>query len=58
MASDTAKAFQSGFANGSLQKVASVYYPYSMPYEHFDIFYCRGLRQSLKEIWPRVKNWD
>ena len=42
----------------SVQKVASVYHPYSMPYEHFDVFYCRGLRQPLKEIWPYVKNWD
>ena len=42
----------------SVQKVASVYHPYSMPYEHFDVFYCRGLKQPLKEIWPRVKNWD
>ena len=42
----------------SVQKVARVYHPYSMPYEHFDIFYCRGLRQPLKEIWPQVKRWD
>ena len=42
----------------SVEKVASVYHPYSMPYEHFDVFYCRGLRQPLKEIWPQVKNWD
>jgi MFS family permease len=42
----------------SVKRVASVYHPYSMPYEHFDIFYCRGLRQPLKEIWPRIKNWD
>ena len=42
----------------SVQKVASVYHPYSMPYEHFDVFYCRGLRQPLKDIWPQVKNWD
>lgn len=42
----------------SVQKVASVYHPYSMPYEHFDVFYCRGLKQSLKEIWPQLKNWD
>jgi hypothetical protein len=38
-------------------KVASVYHPYSMPYEHFDVFYCTGLKQSLSEIWPQV-NWD
>jgi MFS family permease len=42
----------------SVQKVASVYHPYSMPYEHFDVYYCRSLRQPLKEIWPQVKNWD
>jgi Dolichyl-phosphate-mannose-protein mannosyltransferase len=42
----------------SVEKVASVYHPHSMPYEHFDIYYCRGLRQPLKEIWPLVKNWD
>lgn len=42
----------------SVQKVASVYHPYSMPYEHFDVFYCRGLKRPLNEIWPQVKNWD
>jgi len=42
----------------SVQKVASVYHPYSMPYEHFDIYYCRGLKWPLQEIWPKVKNWD
>ncbi len=42
----------------SVQRVASVYHPYSMPYEHFDVFYCRGLKQPLNEIWPQVKNWD
>ena len=42
----------------SVQKGASVYHPYSMPYEHFDVFYCRGLKRPLKELWPQVKNWD
>jgi 4-amino-4-deoxy-L-arabinose transferase-like glycosyltransferase len=41
-----------------VQKVARVYHPYSMPYEHFDVFYCCGLKQPLSEIWPQVKNWD
>ena len=41
----------------SVQKVASVYHPYSMPYQHFDVFYCRGLREPLKELWPQIKNW-
>jgi 4-amino-4-deoxy-L-arabinose transferase-like glycosyltransferase len=42
----------------SVQKVGSTYHPYSMPYEHFDIYYCRGLKQPLSVIWPQVKNWD
>jgi hypothetical protein len=50
------KDLESRFAE--VQKVASVDHPYSMPYEHFDVFYCRGLKRSLSEIWPQVKAWD
>jgi hypothetical protein len=42
----------------SVRKVGSVYHPYSMPYEHFDVFYCQGLKRPLGEIWPQLKNWD
>jgi hypothetical protein len=42
----------------SVEKVAAVNHPYSMPYEHFDVFYCRNLRWSLKDVWPKVKNWN
>lgn len=41
----------------SVEKIASVSHPYSMPYEHFGVFYCRGPKQTLQEIWPQVKNW-
>lgn len=41
----------------SVQKVAHVYHPYSMPYEHFDVFHCQGLNQPLKQFWPNVKSW-
>jgi hypothetical protein len=47
---------ESRFAD--VQKVASVYHPYSMPYEHFDVFYCRAPKRPLNEIWPQVKKWD
>ena len=40
------------------RKVARVEHPYSMPYQHFDVFYCRGLKPSMNELWPRVKRWD
>jgi hypothetical protein len=42
----------------SVVKAGRVEHPYSMPYEHFDLFYCRGLHWPLPEIWPRVKKWD
>ena len=41
-----------------VQKVARVEHPYSMPFEHFDVFYCRGLKKPLNEVWPSVKNWN
>jgi MFS family permease len=41
-----------------VQKVASVDHPYSMPFEHFDVFYCRGLKKPLTEVWPALKNWN
>lgn len=42
----------------SVQKVGTVYDPYSMPYEHFDVFYCRGMKWPLKQIWPKLKQWN
>jgi hypothetical protein len=49
---DLEKLFQ------SVRKVARVEHPYSMPYNHFDVFYCRGMRLPLKDYWPHVKSWD
>jgi hypothetical protein len=42
-----------------VEKVGRVEHAYSMPYEHFDIFYCRGPKQAqtLSEVWPKLKNW-
>jgi len=33
-------------------------HPYSMPYQHFDIWVCRGPRLSMAELWPQVKRFD
>ena len=41
-----------------VQKAASVYHPYSMPYEHFDVYYCQGMHPPLAELWPQLKRWD
>lgn len=27
-----------------------------MPYKHFDIYVCRGLREPLAELWLRLHN--
>jgi 4-amino-4-deoxy-L-arabinose transferase-like glycosyltransferase len=32
-----------------------VSHPYSMPYEHFDVYVCRGLKMPMAELWARVK---
>jgi len=42
----------------SWEKVATVYHPYSMPYQHFDVYLCRGLHWPLTQLWPKLKNWD
>jgi hypothetical protein len=40
------------------EKVARVEHPYSMPHQHFDVYYCTGLRGSLQELWPKIKKWS
>ena len=40
------------------KQVARVEHPYSMPYEHFDVYYCTGIKVPLKELWPRLKKWQ
>ncbi len=42
----------------SVEKVGHVYHPYSMPYQRFDVFWCRGMKQPLPEMWPKLKKWD
>ena len=52
---DRRESLEAKFAE--VTKVARVEHPYSMPYEHFDVWYCRGLKGSLQELWPKLKNW-
>ena len=35
-----------------------VSHPYSMPYQHFDVWVCRGPRVPLPELWPRLKKYN
>jgi len=41
-----------------VEVVGEVFHPYSMPYEHFQILHCRGLRQPIELMWPRFRNWS
>jgi hypothetical protein len=41
----------------SVELAGHVAHPYSMPYQHFDVFVCRGPRQSLAALWPRIKRY-
>lgn len=42
----------------TVRKAGHVEHPYSMPYEHFDVFYCQGLKRPLAEVWPSLKQWN
>jgi hypothetical protein len=38
-----------------VEKGARVEHPYSMPYQHFDVWICREPKVSLREIWPNLR---
>ena len=42
----------------SVEEVGAVAHPLSMAEEHYTIFICRGLKQPLSELWPRLKRWN
>ncbi len=39
-------------------RAGRVEHRYSMPYQHVDVYYCRGLRRPLSELWPQLKSWN
>jgi len=42
----------------SVEKVGTVDHPLSMPYQHFDVYLCRGAKfGTLEELWPKLKRW-
>jgi hypothetical protein len=44
----------------SVQEVGEVGHLYAMRQEHFKILLCRNPKQwhNLKEVWPRIKNYN
>jgi Dolichyl-phosphate-mannose-protein mannosyltransferase len=42
-----------------VEKVGTVYHPLSMPYQHFDVYLCRGAKfGTLEKVWPELKRWN
>ena len=43
----------------SVEKVATVFHPLSMPYQHFDVYLCRRPKfGTLPQVWPALKRWS
>jgi hypothetical protein len=43
----------------SVEFAGTVYHPLSMPYQHFDVFVCRGPKfGTLEKLWPQIKHWS
>jgi hypothetical protein len=42
----------------SVQVAAELHNPYGVPSERRAILLCRGLKQDLRTLWPKLKNWD
>jgi hypothetical protein len=41
----------------SVEYGGHVDHPYSMPYEHFDVWVCRGPKEPLAAFWPEIKKY-
>ncbi len=42
----------------SYEKGPRVGHPHAMAEERFDIWICRGPRETLQQSWPRMKHWN
>ncbi|MEX0878808.1 MAG: hypothetical protein WEB59_03610 [Thermoanaerobaculia bacterium] len=40
----------------SVELAGRVAHPYSMPYQHFDVWVCRRLKVFLRALWPQLRN--
>lgn len=41
----------------SVEYGGRVQHPYSMPYQQFDVWICRGMKEPLAQVWPRLKQY-
>jgi hypothetical protein len=43
---------------GDVQVAAELSHPWTAVWENAPVLVCRRPRMTLREIWPKVKNWD
>ncbi len=41
----------------TVELAGRVEHRWSMPYENFDVFICRDLREPVADLWPRLRNF-
>jgi dolichyl-phosphate-mannose-protein mannosyltransferase len=41
-----------------VEVAAELYHPYAIKFENKPVLVCHGLKANLREIWPKVKDWD
>jgi hypothetical protein len=41
-----------------VEVAAELHNPYARPSENRPVLVCRGLKQNLQQVWPRLKAWD
>ena len=42
----------------NVEAVGRVNHPFSRRDEHYEVFLCGGLKEPLKQVWPRIKQWN
>lgn len=43
----------------NVELAGTVNHPLSMPYQHFDVYVCRGAKfGTLEKVWPQLKHWN
>ncbi|MCO5332455.1 MAG: glycosyltransferase family 39 protein [Pyrinomonadaceae bacterium] len=42
----------------TVEERTPVGHPYAMPTEHFNILVCRGTKEPLSRLWPKLKHWN
>ena len=42
----------------NVEVVAELNNPYESAFERHPVLLCRGLKQNLQQVWPKLKDWD